>query len=92
MPAYDPCGPEREGFADIEIGRDYLEFTLAGGAKVRLPGITIEREGIRVVPGGDNDVNRIHLCLLVGKISCTEDADWVEVVPSASKRMQSPHA
>lgn len=82
MPAYDPCGPDNDGFADIKLGWDYVELTLARGEKLRIPGITIERGGMTVTPGSDRGVNRVQLTLLAGKITCADDAEWTEQVPA----------
>jgi hypothetical protein len=80
-PDVDPSGPERDGFPDIEVGRDYMELTLADGEKLRIPGIAIQRDGFRVTAGGRNSVNELEVTFHAGRIAFVDDdTDWTEVV------------
>lgn len=85
-PDYDPSGPDIDGFADIHVHRNSVEFTLKGGETVTLPGLTIQKGTFRMEPGGNDQVNILGMKFLAGKVTFDEEVDvWTEVVPDKKR-------
>lgn len=71
-----------EGIPDVLVGDGFIQFTLKGGEKVRIPGIAIHRDSVRVIPGGNDMVNLMQVEFLCGKITVEDMVFFTEVVPN----------